>query len=660
VGDAVSVTLMEPIVRGLTAAAKALRLYPPTSPIPHQAAESATGALATFLAAEPVLPLRVVRDGLAWGGATVAPGAPGATELADALRDHDVAEVDFLPGVDVDELLAFLGAVLMRPEDAQGRGGLAAVLAAAGVENVRIASVSLTVVDPFALPGADEDADDFLRELAADPQRVSAWLSVASKGDPAALSASIADLARASGGGDPSSLIASLSAAFGTQDLDVREALMGVALDDGPARALLASVFSKVGTAEIAGTLVTGTYGRNMLSMSSAISRLPLAERIGDVLAQVKELLPQAGHSEKELTFLDHMLAVRSTGAPESALAEAQPVYRQVAELTRVDAAQVSGARDDITRAGFRADDSAVATLLTLLDQQQDLDLYCRSLSALAGMVPPLMERGRLDLCARVVTELASREARAVQPWPELTAKLKAAIAEAASRRTMKALVDALIADPGGLPAAGEIMQRAGDAAAMAFVEEALAHKPDRLDVAEKVLGRRLIDMLAAAAAHAQWFQVAPLAARLAVEGDPRAGQAIEGIVNRADDASRREAATGLAQAGGPGALVHLAKLARDSSPEVAIAAVRGIGRASAPGCATALEIRLSELDVDGKDFPLAREIIGALARTSDTSAVEALGRLSSRRAFIKRGHFAEVQELARQALAARLGGGAS
>jgi hypothetical protein len=78
------------------------------------------------------------------------------------------------------------------------------------------------------------------------------------------------------------------------------------------------------------------------------------------------------------------------------------------------------------------------------------------------------------------------------------------------------------------------------------------------------------------------------------------------------------------------------------------------------PGCAAALEIRLSELDVYGKDFPLAREVIGALAHTPDTSAAEVLGRLSSRRTFIKRGHFAEVQELARQALAARLGGGAS
>jgi hypothetical protein len=656
----VSVTLMEPIVRGLTAAAKALRLYPSTSPIPRQAAEAAAGALATYLAAEPVLPFRIVRDGLAWGGTTVAPGAPGATELADALRDHDVAEVDFLPGVGVDELLAFLGAILVKPEEAQGRGGLAAMLAGAGVENVRIASVSLTVIDHLGLAGADDVADDFLRELAGDPQRISAWLSVASKGDPAALSASLADLARASGGADLSALVASLAAAFESQDLDVRDALMSVALEDGPARGLLAGVFSRVGTAEIAGTLVDGTCGRNMLTMSSAISRLPMAERIGDVLAQVRELLPQAGHSEKELDFLDHMLAVRSAEGPESPLAEAQPVYRQVAELTRVDAAQVTGARDDVARAGSHADESAVATLLTLLDQQQDFDLYCRSLSALAGMVAALMERGRLDLCARVVTELASREARAVQPWPELRAVLQTAVAEAASRRTMKALVEALAVDPGGLPAARELMQRAGDAAATAFVEEALARKPAALDIAEQVLGRRMIDILAAAAAHAQWFQVAPLTARLAVEVDPRAGQAIDALLRRTDEASRREAATGLAQAGGPGALLHLAKLARDPSAEVAIAAVRGIGRSTAPGCAAALEIRLSELDVYGKDFPLAREVIGALAHTPDPSAVEVLGRLSSRRAFIKRGHFAEVQELARQALAARLGGGAS
>jgi hypothetical protein len=641
---------MEPIVRGLTAAAKALRLYPPTSPIPRQAAESATMSLAAFLSSEPVLSLKVVRDGLAWSGATVAPGAPGATELADSLRDHGMAEVDFLPGVTADELLTFLAAVIEKPDALRERGGLAAVLVAAGIESVRTADVILTVVDPNAIATTDGEADQFLRELAGDPERVSAWLAVAAKNDPATLAASLEDLARASGDQSLSALVASLSTAFGSQDLEARDAIVGVSLDSGPARDLLGRVFAGVGTADLAKTLCGGTYGRNMLSMSSALSRLPTAERMNDIIAQVKQTLPEFGHGSKELDFLEHMLEVRNSSAKEISLTDAQPLYRQAAELASVDVSQIAGARAGVARDAGRADDSAVATMLTLLDQQQDFGLYCRTLDALAGLVPAVLERGRLDLAARIVSELAARESRSVQPWPELAEKLRAAIGEATSRRTMKALVAAAATDPANLPAAREIMQRAWDTASTAFVEEALAHKPDGLDVAEHIVGRRLIDMLAAAAPRAQWFQIAPLVARLVVANDPRSQAAVES----SDDASRREVATGLAAAGGPAALRHLGTLAHDPSPEVALTAIRLVGRSTTPGAAAILKARLDELDVDGKDFSLVREIIGALARTPDSAADGVLGQLASRRAFIKRGHFAEVTDLAKQALAQR------
>jgi hypothetical protein len=645
---------MEPIVRGLTAAAKALRLYPPTSPIPRQSVESAQASLAGFLCSEPVLSLKVVRDGLAWGGATVAPGAPGATELADALRDHGVAELDFLPGVTADDIIALLSAVIEKPEELRQRGGIAAVLASAGIESVRTAEVSLTVVDPWALAGDDEGAAEFLRDLAGDPDRVSAWLGVASKSDPGTLAAGLADLASASGDENLQTLVASLSAAFDAQDLDSRDALVGVALDDGPARDLMGKVFSRVGTADIAQTLCGGAYGRNMLSMSSALSRLPLADRMTTVLAQVKEILPDAGRTAKELDFLEHMLEVRRNTAPEASLTDAQPLYRQVADLARVDRAQVDGARDDVATAARRADDSAVSTMLTLLDQQQDFGLYCRTLDALAGMVAPLLERGRLDLSARIVKELAARESRAVQPWPELTGKLRGAVALATGRRTMKALVSALAADPAGLSDARDVIQYSSDMGTTAFVEEALAHKPDGLAIAERVAGRRIVDMLAAAAPHAQWFQVAPLVARLVGETDPRSQQAIETLIKRPDDQSRREVAAGLAAAGGPLALRHLATLMRDPSAEVAVTAVRCVGRAVTPGAVALLKARLDELDIDGKDFPHAREVIGALAHTPDSAADGLLESLASRRALIKRGHFTEIHELARQALAQR------
>jgi len=648
----VSAAGVEPIVRGLTAAAKALRLYPPTSPIPRQAVEAAGASLSTFLASEPVLSFKVVRDGLAWDGATVAPGAPGATELADSLRDHGVAEISFLPGVTTDDLLTVLAAALEKPEALRERGGIAAVLLSAGVESVRTAEVSLTVVDPFAA-GDDGDVDEFLRQLAGDPDRVAAWLAAAAKSDPATFAGSLADLAKAAGADSLDTLVRSLSSAFSVQDLDVRDAMVGVSLDEGPARDLLGKVFGGVATADLAKTLCGGTYGHNMLSMSSAISRLPLAGRINDVLAQVKQLLPEAGHTAKELGFLDHMLEVRGAGT-ERPLTEAQPLYRQIATLAAVDPAQIAGARDGVTRDSGRADDSAVGTMLTLLDQQQDFSLYCRTLDALAGMVPPLLERGRLDLASRIVSEFAARESRAVQSWPELNEKLRGAIATATSRRTMKALVAAVAADSSKVTEARQLMQHAGEVATTSFVEEALAFKPDGLVVAEHIVGRRLVDMLAASAARAQWFQVAPLVARLAGEGDPRSQQAVEAVLKRPDDASRREAAAGLAAAGGPKALNLLGLLAKDSAPEVALAAIRALGRSEVPGAAAILQSRLSEIDADGKDFATAREIIGALARTPDCSADAILETVASRRALIKRGHFAEVTDLARLALSQR------
>jgi hypothetical protein len=70
------------------------------------------------------------------------------------------------------------------------------------------------------------------------------------------------------------------------------------------------------------------------------------------------------------------------------------------------------------------------------------------------------------------------------------------------------------------------------------------------------------------------------------------------------------------------------------------------------------LAARLAELDIDGDGFTLAREMIAALARVPDAEAAAALNKLASRRALIKRGHFAEVQDLVQQALQLRAHGG--
>jgi hypothetical protein len=98
----------------------------------------------------------------------------------------------------------------------------------------------------------------------------------------------------------------------------------------------------------------------------------------------------------------------------------------------------------------------------------------------------------------------------------------------------------------------------------------------------------------------------------------------------------------------------------RDPSEEVATAAARALAKSTVPGSAALLGARLAELDVDNTDFAFAREVIGALARCPEPAADEALNRLATRRALIKRGHFAEIQQLAAQAIEVRQRGGLS
>ncbi len=60
---------------------------------------------------------------------------------------------------------------------------------------------------------------------------------------------------------------------------------------------------------------------------------------------------------------------------------------------------------------------------------------------------------------------------------------------------------------------------------------------------------------------------------------------------------------------------------------------------------------RFDELDCDNRDFAICRDIIAALGHSVDPDARSVLERIAGRKAIIKRGHFAAIADLARQAL---------
>lgn len=646
---------VEAVIRSLTTAAKTLRLYPPSSPIPMQAMQSASESIAELLGTEPTLALVVARNGFDYRGTSIT--SAGAGELANILTSHGVAELDFLPGCTNTELAAFLSAIMQDPGQLKESGGLAAVMAVDGVSNVVVSEVVLTAIT--AVTEETGDVDGFLRELAADESKLAAWIAATAAGDPAALSDGLTELARAVGPEGTGTLEATLGRAYLAQDVAARDALVGIATGDGDASGLLKGMMRSLRPAEVAGSLADGLYAKNMLSMSNVLTAIPFAQ-LDDIIAEIRPMLASEGHTERELVFLNHMLDARKNAGHELPLASRDMDYQRVADLAAVDAPTLSRARAEIDTSKVTLNARTVNTLLSLLDQHQDFGLWSKTLQNLAGVVPRLISQRELELADRVFADLAGREARTTQPWPGLSEQMAEALHKATSGDAMPALLTAVLDDPGQMHAAESILRRVGTSAQEQFVAAAIDQRQrDGLAVAERLLGRRLVDLLVSLSPKVQWFQAGEVAVRLSMEGDVRSRDALLALSRRQDDRSRHEVAKALGASGAAIAVSVLAEMMKDPALEVAVSATRSLGHAAAPGAAAALERSFDSMDAIGKDFPLAREILGALARTPDPDADRVLARIAAQRTLIKRGHFAELHDLARQAIAARKQGGA-
>ena len=219
--------------------------------------------------------------------------------------------------------------------------------AATGATHVSVVEVQLTVLDETPIE-AHMDSDEFLRSLVVDPERMSAWFAGAATADPAAFEEGLMELLRVSGPSGFMQLLESLAAAFVAQRPEAKDVLLGLSLDDGPTRDLTAGMFSLLSPGDIATSVLEGGFGRNMLSLSTALTRLPLERVTEEVRAEVQALLPTAGHSEDEAQFLSHMIEVREAAEPEPTLIEADGIYRAVVEAATVTDEAVDEARESV------------------------------------------------------------------------------------------------------------------------------------------------------------------------------------------------------------------------------------------------------------------------------------------------------------------------
>lgn len=642
--------LLGTVVRNLGAAWRALRLYPPTSPLPLETAGGVCRAAEEYLHAEPNLRLSVAQEGFVFRGIDGVITAPGAPDIADALGAHGVAELHFVAPPMPEEVIAFLSAAQRLPQELRAEGGMQAVLNAAGVGALKVVAVSLQTTEAL-IEIPEEEADKFLAELAEDPERLASWLRGMLAYDDESLREGLRELGGAAD--DAETFGRSMGEAFLEQDPDGKDRLLEVSMEMEDVRDIALGMLANLTESDITAAIRGGRYGANAMSVSWALTRLPMGPRTAALEQEMRDALRAADHPETGIAFLDRMIAARRSGSREPGLAETRPLYRSVVEASRLGPEHLAAARAGAT-ARRRLDRQTVATVLGLLDAADTFPAFCSVLSAVAASVPHLIETGDADLALEVAKDLSLRGVDSMKPWPDLDARLAQAMDTACGRRSMTALLAMFASGERAAEHAREFVALGGERAARALADAAMDSEEEAaMPCAEVVLGKQLPELLAVGAMQAEPRHAVRLAEVLARDSGSKCIQALEHMASRPEDLMRRETARGIAAGGGKAAALLMPRLLRDPVPEVAMVSARAMARAEVPGTAEMLAARLGELDFD-RDLSVARELIVLLAQSPSEVAEEALRRIAERRSLLRRGRHSEVKRLAREALEAR------
>jgi hypothetical protein len=110
------------------------------------------------------------------------------------------------------------------------------------VHSVRVTEVQLAAVGQ-TIAFESDDIDEFLKQLAADPERLGIWFGSAAAGDPATFADGLMELQRAAGPSGHRALLEGLAQAFRTQSAECAMACSR-ALDSGPCAISLGDVRS--------------------------------------------------------------------------------------------------------------------------------------------------------------------------------------------------------------------------------------------------------------------------------------------------------------------------------------------------------------------------------------------------------------------------------
>jgi HEAT repeat protein len=640
------------LMRSLLAAIRAVKIYPPNNPVYSQSVRKTAEALDRYLAAAPEYRIGVQKTYFTHGNLPVGKEAQLNKAIAQDLFAKGIREIVVSDGATEKELLDFLQALALSPEEQAMKSGISSILWEKGATHIKVSEAGLDDVITAKTEAGPEEKTD-AQTAGGGLERPAAKGEPAFTGrtlvlgdlmtDPAGFGAGMVELAKKTRA-DRESVEDRLFVLYQETGRSIREKQpdQNDALFEGLAQSALSLKPSSVRDKLIAGKL----YG----DLDSETVNEQKDEIENHVPNEFHEILTgrfSRAWTVKQVATLLKRSSAKKIEPPPPPISpdalEVAPVPGDLGELARemteytaeeMETLKVlgeMGRESDIIEAAVRT----LIFLLPLVKNPHRAESDEKELSLFSGVVHQLEEL-QSYLLKQKDYDLSSLIMRALQ-MPADPA-FRSRLAEAVKKNGTRAAIASTITEMRTHPKNSHEY-----ASAFAFLStlereateallELLAEETDRsireflLDLIKEV-GKNQILLLGERLTDERWYFVRNI---VNILGDSKADQALaflHKVANHKNARIRQEVVKGLCTIGGKKAAGLLTKFLNDESDDIRFMTIRGLAAFTAVGAeeANALMAFLEERRLSKKDQELTLEAIQALAKIGGSEAREFL-----------------------------------
>lgn len=705
--DGAETTVVERFLRALVAAEKALALYPPTSSIPQEAAQTTVEVLSEALQQSSEVTLIVTKQGLYSEGRQLFPEQTAYESFSMALYNRHLAEVRFHAGTQPGDIIGFLSVVALSPDDLAASGGFGARLWELGVSTVTVTDAHIAVVDSGIsadeAAGADvpklsrNEIDEILAaayggrsrdqltvaRFLGDHMGVAEYLTQTYIGNgdaPDLLSAAerfaeLAEIAYEMGGeSGRAEMMQALGQAFSELPANIkRQLLMDEVLPEARTNEALASVIRQMDIDDVCRMLVEDldedAASREGLARAIRnLSMISMADR-DEVKAAAGAAMLGAGFSEGMVGEVLESAAPSRLTVRESATTSAQSEQPADAIFKLMDLAptpQREASEDDdpglhMVRQEARrgiTDGDVIMALVSLVGMDPRHGQFATTMSMLEDSLDLLIERGELDVAADAADALIEASSNELLDTAQRE-RVRKAITRFMKPEDVKSVVNALrLYKPGAIEyeAARRLLDLMGSGAVQPLLEQ-LADETD-MTVRKSLIdllshmAMQFIAELGAYVSDPRWFVVRNVVTILGSTKSSAALAYLERCVRHPDPRVRREVLRALSGISDRMAHDMLISMLFDDDPQNVQLAARYLGAAQAVKALPMLEQVARGEGRGNREAGPRVEAIEALGRIRSKDALPTLEALAGKRSIIGAGKAREIRAAAESAIA--------